>query len=80
MRDPFEESLRDLLNKPTMRDDDARLGRVLKTANRQVGACDIFGLVGHWLQASLIALSGGSRHVMPVSRRHSPSTSFDKAD
>ncbi|TBU99934.1 CrfX protein [Stutzerimonas kirkiae] len=80
MRDPFEESLRDLLNKPSIRDDDARLGRVLKTANRQVGAGDILSLIGCWLQALLIALSGGSRHVMPASRRHSPSTSFDKAD
>ena len=30
MRDPFEESLRDLLNKPSVHDDDACLGRVLK--------------------------------------------------
>lgn len=52
MRDPFEESLRDLLNKPSVHDDDACLGRVLKTANRQVGAGDLFALIGHWLQST----------------------------
>ena len=46
MRDPFEESLRDLLNKPSVHDDDACLGRVLETANRQVGAGDLFALIG----------------------------------
>lgn len=39
MHDPFEQSLRDMLKaSPSSRDDDACLGRVLKTANRQVGA------------------------------------------
>ena len=38
MRDPFEESLRDMLNAQSSRDDNACLNRVLKTANRQVGA------------------------------------------
>ncbi|MCW3147979.1 CrfX protein [Stutzerimonas stutzeri] len=80
MPDPFEESLRDLLNKPSARDDDARLGRVLKTANRQVGVGDLFGLMGHWLQALLMAINSGSGHVAPVSRRHSSNRSFDKAD
>lgn len=38
MHDPFEQSLRDMLKAtPSTRDDDACLGRVLKTANRQVG-------------------------------------------
>jgi len=80
MRDPFEESLRDLLKKPSVHDDDACLGRVLKTANRQVGAGDLFALIGHWLQAVMIAVNSGSGHVAPVSRRETPNCSFDKAD
>lgn len=49
MHDPFEQSLRDMLNaSPSNRDDDACLGRVLKTANRQVGAgiCSVCSVVG----------------------------------
>jgi hypothetical protein len=81
MRDPFEESLRDMLNAQSARDDDACLDRVLKTANRQVGAGDLFGLMGHWLQAVLIALSSGASHTSFASRRRPPShSSFDKAD
>lgn len=80
MHDPFEESLRDLLNKPSVHDDDACLGRVLKTANRQVGAGDLFALVGHCLEALLMAVNSGSRHLAPVSRRAASNRSFDKAD
>ncbi|MCQ4266349.1 CrfX protein [Pseudomonas sp. FIP_A4] len=80
MRDPFEESLRDLLNKPSAPDEAERLDRVLKTANRQVGVGDLFGLMGHWLQGLLIAVNSGAGHVAPVSRRHSSNRSFDKAD
>lgn len=81
MRDPFEESLRDMLNTQSMRDDDACLDRVLKTANRQVGAGDLFGLVGHWLQAMLIALSSGGPRTMPATRRHCDSNNLsNKAD
>ncbi|MGH8434821.1 MAG: CrfX protein [Pseudomonas sp.] len=81
MHDPFEESLRALLkSSSTTHDDDACLGRVLKTANRQVGAGDLFSLVGHWLEALMIALSNGSAHVAPVSRRTSSARSIDKAD
>ena len=80
MRDPFEESLRDLLNAQSSRDDEACLDRVLKTANRQVGAGDLFSLVGHWLQALLMAFNSGSQHALPVSRRHSPNGSLDKVD
>jgi hypothetical protein len=79
MRDPFEESLRDMLNASTSsRDDQACLGRVLKTANRQVGAGVLFGLLGRWGQAAMIAVNRGSGHVAPVSRR-APSLT-DKAD
>jgi len=80
MRDPFEESLRDLLNKPSSHDDDACLDRVLKTANRQVGAGDLCGLMGRWLQALMVAFNSGSRHLAPVSRRGTSNCSFDKAD
>lgn len=79
MYDPFEESLRDLLKSaPAEHDDDATLGRVLKTANRQVGVGDLFGLMGRGLEALMIALNNGSSHVMPVSR--STARSADKAD
>lgn len=81
MRDPFEESLRDMLNAQSLRDDDARLDRVLKTANRQVGAGDLFGLMGHWLQAVLIAFSSGAPNATAATRRHSSTNPlFDKAD
>ena len=67
MHDPFEQSLRDMLNaSPSSRDDDACLGRVLKTANRQVGAGDLFSLLGRWLPALMIALNNGSAHVSPI--------------
>ncbi|MHA6493265.1 CrfX protein [Pseudomonas borbori] len=81
MHDPFEESLRDLLKSPTSNhDDDACLNRVLKTANRQVGAGDLFALMGHWVGALMIAVNSGSTHVTPVSRRHPSARFTDKAD
>jgi hypothetical protein len=81
MHDPFEQSLRDMLKAtPSSRDDDACLGRVLKTANRQVGAGDLFSLLGRWLPALMIALNNGSAHVAPVSRRKSTARTADKAD
>lgn len=87
MHDPFEESLRDMLNASSPnRDDDAVLGRVLKTANRQVGAGDLFSLLGRCTQAMMIAVNNGSAHVSPVSRRKAKiagtvfSSAQDKAD
>lgn len=81
MRDPFEESLRDMLNAQSSRDDDACLDRVLKTANRQVGASDLFGLMGNWLQAILIAASGGAGQMRATTRRHASRSTFeDKAN
>ncbi|MGC8117426.1 CrfX protein [Metapseudomonas otitidis] len=81
MHDPFEESLRDMLrNAPSDHDDSAALGRVLKTANRQVGVGDLFCLLGHWAEALMIALNNGSAHVSPVSRRPSSKRSADKAE
>lgn len=81
MHDPFEESLRDLLKaSPSGKDrDDACLGRVLKTANRQVGAGDLFSLLGRWSQALMIAVNNGSAHVAPV-RRNASARKADKAD
>lgn len=79
MYDPFEESLRNLMkSSPSEHDDDAALGRVLKTANRQVGAGDLFGLMGRGLEVLMIALNNGSGHLKPVSR--STARSADKAD
>ncbi|WXL27864.1 CrfX protein [Ectopseudomonas mendocina] len=81
MHDPFEESLRDLLNSSSsVRDDDACLNRVLKTANRQVGAGDMFSLMGNCLSAIMIALNNGSAHVAPVSRRKSTRRTTNKVD
>ncbi|WP_407316179.1 CrfX protein [Pseudomonas sp. nanlin1] len=81
MHDPFEESLRDMLKaSSSSRDDDACLGRVLKTANRQVGAGDLFSLMGRWGQAFLIAVNNGSAHVAPVSRRTRSAAHADKVD
>ncbi|MBC3949585.1 MULTISPECIES: CrfX protein [Pseudomonas] len=82
MHDPFEESLRDMLkSSSSSRDDDACLGRVLKTANRQVGAGVLFSLMGRWTEAMMIALNNGSSHVAPVSRKkNSTAHPVDKAD
>ncbi|MCD5980446.1 CrfX protein [Pseudomonas quasicaspiana] len=82
MHDPFEESLRDMLkSSSSSRDDDACLGRVLKTANRQVGAGVLFSLLGRWTEAMMIALNNGSAHVVPVSRKkNSTARPVDKAD
>ncbi|SDH79048.1 hypothetical protein SAMN05216272_103119 [Pseudomonas panipatensis] len=82
MHDPFEESLRDLLRMPAEQPgDDVRLGRVLKTANRQVGAGDLFSLMGHWLEALAIGVTRGAAHLAPVSRQsQNPVPSADKAD
>lgn len=82
MHDPFEQSLRDMLKASPSgqdRDDDACLGRVLKTANRQVGAGDMFSLLGRWSQALMIAINNGSAHVAPV-RRTASVRKADKAD
>lgn len=81
MRDPFEESLRDLLKSSALpHDDNAALGRVLKMANRQAGAGDLFALMGHWFEALMLGLKNGSPHIMPVSRRSTLDSSADKAD
>ena len=78
MYDPFEESLRDLLKSSSVEhDDDAALGRVLKTANRQVGVGDLFVLLGRGLEAAMIALNNGSAHLAPVSRRTRPAKKAD---
>ncbi|WP_312931505.1 CrfX protein [Pseudomonas sp.] len=83
MHDPFEESLRDLLKASPSghdRDDAACLGRVLKTASRQVGAGDLFTLLGRCGQAIMVALNNGSAHVAPVRRTPAAGSKADKAD
>ena len=68
VHDPFEQSLRDMLNKSQApSNDDASLNKVLKKANRQVGAGALFGLFGRALESVLIALNSGSEHIKPVS-------------
>ncbi|TEL40700.1 ribonuclease E activity regulator RraA [Pseudomonas aeruginosa] len=53
----------------------------LKTANRQVGAGDLFSLMGHWLQALMIGINNGSPHLAPVSRISAKNaSSADKAE
>lgn len=75
MHDPFEASLKALLSTPANAqdeegDDQARLHRVLKTANRQVGAGALFDLIGrHWVSVLLLALGNGAPHLKPRSRR-----------
>jgi hypothetical protein len=53
---------------------------VLKTANRQIGAGEMFSLIGHWFGATVLAVSKGSPHLSPVSRRISSSSTTKKAD
>lgn len=73
MHDPFEESLRDLLKGGAAEPaENARLDRVLKTANRQVGAGDLFNLLGHWLEALMIGLDSGTARKVPSTRRLHP--------
>lgn len=74
MHDPFEESLRDMLNTQSARHDDERLDRVLKTANRQVGAGDLFALIGHWVQTVLIAINSAPNASPPTRRPRSRSS------
>lgn len=82
MGDPFEESLRDMLKTESGHDDDACLDRVLKTANRQVGAGDLFGLMGHWLPTLMVVLSSGAGRSSAVTASNTvhSTSSFDKAD
>ena len=81
MHDPFEQSLRDMLKaSPSSRDDDACLGRVLKTANRQVGAGDLFSLLGRWLPASLMTSNNSLANAPPVHPGQHVMRTADKAD
>lgn len=77
-QDPFEESLRELLQEPSTRQQQSEkaLARVLKTANRQTGAGALLMLSGRALESALLALEGASAHWRPVSRL--PRTSIVK--
>lgn len=79
--DPFEASLKKMMN--TAPDDSQTvkadpLRQVLKTANRQVGAGLLIGLIGHTLEAVMIALSCGSAHIKP--KRRSSTNNPDTLD
>jgi len=79
-QDPFEQSLRDMLkNSETHSYDDVSLHKVLKKANRQLGAGALFGLFGRALEAVLIGVSNGSDHLKPVSNLPAKRTAH-KAD
>ena len=81
MHDPFEQSLRDMLNKSQApSNDDASLNKVLKKANRQVGAGALFGLFGRALESVLIALNSGSEHIKPVSNLSAKDIANHKAE
>lgn len=78
--DPFETSLRELLQEPNARQQSARvLERVLKTANRQTGAGALLVLSGRALESALIGLEGASANWKPVSRLVRKNTVTDKA-
>lgn len=80
MQDPFEQSLRDMLKTPEAQThDNVSVGKVLKKANRQLGAGAIFTLFGRALESVLIGLSHGSAHVKPVSNLSKKNTA-NKAD
>lgn len=78
MRDSFESSLKELFNDQDSRSvDTSRLDRVLKKANRQVGAADLFGLLGCWFEALMLALHSGTnpRSVVVTKRLKSAAVS-----
>lgn len=78
--DPFETSLRELLQEPSARQQSAKvLERVLKTANRQTGAGALLVLSGRALESALIGLEGASANWKPVSRLVRKNTVTDKA-
>lgn len=78
--DPFEASLRELLQEPAARQQSARaLERVLKTANRQTGAGALLILSGRALESALIGLEGASTNWKPVSRLTRKTTVTHKA-
>ena len=80
-QDPFEQSLRDMLKaQETQVSNDVSLDKVLKKANRQLGAGSVFGLFGRALESALIGLSSGSEHLKPVSNLSDKYTTNNKAD
>ncbi len=78
--DPFEESLRELLQEPSVGQPSGQaLERVLKTANRQTAAGALLLLSGRALESAMMALDGASAHWRPVSRLTSKTTDKDEA-
>ncbi len=79
--DSFEQSLRSMLATEAPVDKRrAALQRVLKTANRQIGAGAIFSLFARNITAVMIGLDRGSAHLKPVSRLSNQTESINKAD
>ncbi len=69
-QDAFEQTLGELFKEgqgpaPAL-SEQKKLKKVLKRANRQVGASALFSLFGRALEASVIALHSGSAHIRPV--------------
>ena len=68
--DAFEQTLSELFKADTPEDkknsENKKLKKVLKRANRQVGASALFSLLGRTLEASVIALHASSAHLKPV--------------
>lgn len=71
MQDPFESSLKSLFNdEPEASLDDARLNRVLKTANRQIGVGALFRLLGYWFDTLMLACNSvGTARTASVTKR-----------
>lgn len=81
IQDPFEQSLRDMLKpQQAQTESDASLDKVLKKANRQVGAGAVFSLFGRALESVLIALNNGSEHIKPVSNLSDKDIAKNKAE
>lgn len=72
-QDPFEQSLRQLLRQSSEQQDErAAIERVLKTANRQIGAGALLALLGRSFYSVLLGLNSASAHLRPVSRLNPP--------
>lgn len=80
--DPFEKSLREILQKDSasQQDVDEALERVLKTANRQVGLGALFTMFGRAFYALILGINNGSAHLKPVTRMTENSSKTQKVD
>lgn len=68
-QDPFEQSLRQLLREQSGQQDEREaIERVLKTANRQIGAGALFVLLGRAFYGLMLGLNSAAANLKPVSR------------